>query len=156
MMCYIGELHEDDKCHLEHYTRNKSLNLISNLSNELKLYLSFRIKNFDINVENKFICDHHLHKYDTRYTSIQRKCCNSFNNHSKSIENNLVMISADKCDKFRNICNINLDPGNKYCKNCEFKITSIITKNAEKDENTGNDGLNVNNNEQLSSSSQVS
>ena len=111
-------------------------------------------KDFHINVSNKFICDHHICKYVTRYTSRQRKYCNCFNNHSKSVVNNLIMISADKCEKFRNITKINLDPGNKYCKNCEFKITSII-KNSEK-ENALNDGLNVNNDQQFSSNSQVS
>ena len=126
MRCYIGELDENDECQLEHYTKTKSLNPINNLSNKIKLYLSFRIKDFDINVSNKFIGDHHICKYETRYTSRQRKCCNCFNNHSKSVVNNLIIISADKCEIFRDITKINLDPSNKYCKNCEFKITSII------------------------------
>ena len=68
--------------------------------------------------------------------------------------NNLIIISADKCEQFCNITKINLDPGNKYCKNCEFKITSII-KNSE-EENALNDGLNVNNDEQFSSNSRAS
>lgn len=141
-LCDIGK-HCNSLCHLEHYTKKKTLHDLSSVSeNELKL-LKYRTSNFDWDTTNK-ICDHHKLFFLVHFNSIySKKCCDPFSAHSKPIKSALKDLTVSLCDKFTVISPAGgLIPGKKVCANCYIKIldqlsdSNIENKNEQPSENS--------------------
>ena len=81
--CDVG-FHTNTECHLTHYSSNKLLHKLQSLSIEEISLLKYRIEGFH-EISEGTICDHYAKVYLTLYTSLKRKCCNSFAKHKKKL-----------------------------------------------------------------------
>ncbi|KAJ8672450.1 hypothetical protein QAD02_003709 [Eretmocerus hayati] len=123
--CDVGRLTQT-VCHSNAYVHQKELLNITDLEDDERTILKFRIEHQEAD-QLITICSHHLYLLNGQtYVDHQRKCCDPDSNHTKIITANLRGISLYLSDAYYAACNKRLIPGKKLCTNCMKKVNSKI------------------------------
>ncbi|KAJ8672443.1 hypothetical protein QAD02_003702 [Eretmocerus hayati] len=123
--CDVGRLTQT-VCHSNAYVHQKELLNITDLEDDERTILKFRIEHQEAD-QLITICSHHLYLLNGQtYVDHQRKCCDPDSNHTKIITANLRGISLCLSDAYYAACNKRLIPGKKLCTNCMKKVNSKI------------------------------
>src|SRR5882757_950974 len=112
----VGQaLNDLDQCHKTTYCRNSRFMLLSELSSTDYHLLQRRIR-FNIELgQTSNICTHHKKVFLDRYEDLQKKCCDPFSDHKKTIRGKLIAINIETADALSTATNMEILPGWKLC-----------------------------------------
>ncbi|KAL7303635.1 hypothetical protein TKK_0003781 [Trichogramma kaykai] len=116
-----------DECHKDIYRAHQSTHKVSSLPEEEMKLLYLRVPGLQ-EIEEKSICDYHYRKYITYYSANYSKCCDPWKNHRKNVTQYLRIINLDFAEKVKQACNIDIVPGQKFCSNCQKRLSVIVEK----------------------------
>lgn len=77
----------------------------------------------------KKICYHHKEALLTRYEYFEKRCCNPFKNHKKTIKGDLRPISVEMAYEAK--AKLALIPGQKLCPLCRRKVRELFSNDEE-------------------------
>ena len=122
-LCTIG-LMLGEGCHKSTFLRSTGLIKIATLTPEDQVNLIARTgcHLHPPELVEETVCFHHEKKYITRYSELQKQCCNPFGTHSKrkqiKKQCSLRAISHSLSCLINNVTSSNIKPGQKLCTNC--------------------------------------
>lgn len=115
----------EDKCHSERWRAQKIFHKINTFTKEDIELLKLRVTGLN-EVENKSICDYHVKRYLTLYSSSEWKCSDPYSTHTKSVISKLIVCSLEFSKEIKKICKLSIIPGQKVCVNCLAALKSQI------------------------------
>lgn len=128
--CSLGIFLNED-CHLNTFTKKKTLNYLKNFDKSEIEILSLRlpiIENNFLDTEGKTICSHHHEKYLVRYSLSQKACVDPWKKHTSKVYLQVREINLELAKQSKPLCNNILVPGKKICQNCKFDLVNKIKK----------------------------
>ncbi|XP_057292003.1 uncharacterized protein LOC130614590 [Hydractinia symbiolongicarpus] len=109
-----------------------------NLTNDEREIVTWRC-NLSFTVVVERICNQHYSKYVKIYTLHQRKCCDPFKLHRKTVTKRLSTVTINLAKHMRNR-NFADTPGQKICDNCRKKLAAEEDLSQTEDEELDNCG----------------
>lgn len=126
--CTFGRCLEK-KCHLLDYTRVSGLKCLSEMPPENIQVICLRA---GTEVDGQMtICHHHEQKLLVQFAHLQKKCCDPFSMHKRTVKSSLREITLDSVKSFKSL-GIDVIPGKKLCPSCRFQLSSKLDEKERK------------------------
>ena len=94
-------------------------------------YFHGRIPGLPADTAASTVCYHHEQKYLSRYSNLQKKCCDPLKIHKKKIpKSSLREISLEAAKIFKN-SKIDVIPGQKLCPSCRVKFNTLESSESD-------------------------